>query len=180
MKNKMNFKNKVSIGLVALAGICFTTSIGCDKASAMVAGLRNSLSRTSSIRSAVGSSGLRRSSTYNLGNSTQQQLSALNQRLSNLESHREMETRKNNSGFNRAVMISGVVSSASIVAGVIGGIIQQSKFIGLSSEQSQLDQKVQEDLSNKRYNLQEKEIPEAERYIIDYYKENYGIDITKK
>lgn len=180
MKNKISFKNKVSIGLVALAGICFTTSIGCDKANAMVGGLRNGLSRVGSIRRAAGNSGLRRASTSNLRSSTQTQLSAINQRLSNLESHREIEINRNNSKFNKAVMISGVVSSASIVAGVIGGIIQQSKFIGLSSEQSQLDQKVQEDLSNKRYNLQEKEIPEAEKYIIDYYKENFGIDITKK
>lgn len=176
----MNFKKSFSIGLATLAGICFTTSIGYNRASAMVNGLRSSINRIGSIRGAVGNSGLRRASTSNLSQPVSTQLSALNQRLSNLETYRDAETARNNSRFNKAIMISGVVSSASIVAGVIGGIIQQSKFIGLSSEQSQLDQKVQEDLSNKRYYLQEKEIPEAEKYIINYYKENYGIDITKK
>lgn len=178
----MNFKNKVSVGLVALAGVCFTTSIGCYRASAMVNGLRSGASRAASISSSL-SSGLRRaSSASSLGGGAvgSIRLSTLNQRLSNLESQRQAEITKNKSAFNKAIMISGVVSSASIVAGVIGGIIQQSKFIGLSSDQSRLDQKVQEDLSSMRYTLQEKEIPEAENHIINYYKENYGIDITKK
>lgn len=179
MRNKISFKNKVSVGLVALAGICFTTSIGCYRASAAINGLRSGIRRAGSITSSL-SNGLRRSASVSSLRSTGGPLSALNQRLSNLESQRNTEMIKNRSWFNKAIMASGVISSASIVAGVIGGIVQQSKFIGLSNEQSKLDQKVQEDLSNKRYTLQEKEIPEAERYIIDYYKENYGVDITKK
>lgn len=178
----MNFKNKVSVGLVALAGVCFTTSIGCYRASAMVNGLRSGVSRAASMNSTL-SNGLRRaSSASSLGGGAGQsiRLSALNQRLNNLETQRQAEISKNKSIFNKAIMISGVISSASIVAGVIGGIIQQSKFIGLSSDQSRLDQKVQEDLNNMRYTLQEKEIPEAEKHIIDYYKEHYGLDITKK
>ena len=67
-----------------------------------------------------------------------------------------------------------------MVAGVVGGVIQQAKFIEFSSEQAKIDQTVQEDLTDKRYHFQEVEVPEAEQYIIDYYKENFGIDITKQ
>lgn len=183
MKNKKGFKNKSSIFLATLAGVCFTTSVGClsYKANAAIGG---GLRRAASFAGSV-TGGIRRASTLGqagVGNTgpLSSQITALNSRLTNLETQRNLEISKNNSTFNKAVMISGLVSSAAIVAGVIGGVVQQAKFIGLSRTQTETDQKIQQDLSNLRYSFQEQDIPEAEKTIINYYKENYGVDITQK
>lgn len=111
---------------------------------------------------------------------TLSRLSELSQRIGDLEQARDLERQKNASPLNRAVMVSGLVGSAAMVAGVVGGIIQQKKMMGLASEQSSIDQRAQKDLNDKRQTLQDKEIPEAVQDIIDYYKDHYGIQLTTK
>lgn len=193
MYNKLNFRNKKVIALSTLASFCITTPLICsgDEVSAsMLARAGSSASRSlgSSLgRISVGrasTTSLRRVSTTSGLNSNNRlstgSLSALNQRLTNLETQRNLEVQKNNHKFNKAIIVSGLISSAAMVAGVVGGVIQQAKFIEFSSEQAKIDQTVQEDLTDKRYHFQEVEVPEAEQYIIDYYKENFGIDITKQ
>ena len=193
MYNKLNFRNKKVIALSTLASFCITTPLICsgDEASAsMLARAGSSASRslgsslgrisvgrasTTSLRRASTTSGLNSNNRLSTGS-----LSALNQRLTNLETQRNLEVQKNNHKFNKAIIFSGPISSAAMVAGVVGGVIQQAKFIEFSSEQAKIDQTVQEDLTDKRYHFQEVEVPEAEQYIIDYYKENFGIDITKQ
>ena len=193
MYNKLNFRNKKVIALSTLASFCITTPLICsgDEASAsMLARAGSSASRslgsslgrisvgrasTTSLRRASTTSGLNSNNRLSTGS-----LSALNQRLTNLETQRNLEVQKNNHKFNKAIIVSGLISSAAMVAGVVGGVIQQAKFIEFSSEQAKIDQTVQEDLTDKRYHFQEVEVPEAEQYIIDYYKENFGIDITKQ
>ena len=193
MYNKLNFRNKKVIALSTLASFCITTPLICsgDEVSAsMLARAGSSASRSlgSSLRGTTvrrtSTTSLRRASTTSGLNSNNRlstgSLSALNQRLTDLEIQRNLETQKNNHTFNKVVMTSGLISSAAMVAGVVGGVVQQAKFIEFSSEQAKIDQKVQEDLTDKRYHFQEVEVPEAEQYIIDYYKENFGIDITKQ
>ena len=193
MYNKLNFRNKKVIALSTLASFCITTPLICsgDEVSAsMLARAGSSASRslgsslrvttvrrtsTTSLRRASTTSGLNSNNRLSTGS-----LSALNQRLTDLEIQRNLETQKNNHTFNKVVMTSGLISSAAMVAGVVGGVVQQAKFIEFSSEQAKIDQTVQEDLTDKRYHFQEVEVPEAEQYIIDYYKENFGIDITKQ
>ena len=193
MYNKLNFRNKKVIALSTLASFCITTPLICsgDEASAsMLARAGSSASRslgsslgrisvgrasTTSLRRASTTSGLNSNNRLSTGS-----LSALNQRLTNLETQRNLKKKKNNHKFNKAIIVSGLISSAAMVAGVVGGVIQQAKFIEFSSEQAKIDQTVQEDLTDKRYHFQEVEVPEAEQYIIDYYKENFGIDITKQ
>ena len=193
MYNKLNFRNKKVIALSTLASFCITTPLICsgDEVSAsMLARAGSSASRslgssldrisvgrasTTSLRRASTTSGLNSNNRLSTGS-----LSALNQRLTNLETQRNLEVQKNNHKFNKAIIVSGLISSAAMVAGVVGGVIQQAKFIEFSSEQAKIDQTVQEDLTDKRYHFQEVEVPEAEQYIIDYYKENFGIDITKQ
>ena len=193
MYNKLSFRNKKVIALSTLASFCITTPLICsgDEVSAsMLARAGSSASRslgsslgrifvgrasTTSLRRASTTSGLNSNNRLSTGS-----LSALNQRLTNLETQRSLEVQKNNHMFNKVIMVSGLISSAAMVAGVVGGVIQQAKFIEFSSEQAKIDQKVQEDLTDKRYHFQEVEVPEAEQYIIDYYKENFGIDITKQ
>ncbi len=145
-------------------------------------GRTSSLSRTSSIRSSVSSRGLSRAGSNistSLKVSTGSQLDMLNARIKSLENARDIEQQRANHPFNKAVVASGILSSGMLVAGVVGGIAQQLKFKDLADEQAKTDQQVQEDLTNKRYYFQEVEVKEAEQYIIDYYKNNYGIDITK-
>lgn len=195
MDNKLNFRNKKVIALSTLASFCITAPLiySNDEASAsMLARAGSSASR--SLRSSLGgtsvrrtsATGLRRTSTTSgLNTSTNRislnnQLSALNQRLDNLETQKSLEVQRSNHTFNKVVMASGFVASAAMVAGVIGGVVQQSNFIKFSSDQAKADQMVQEDLNDKRYHFQEVEVPEAEQYIIDYYKDNFGIDITKQ
>lgn len=195
MDNKLNFKNKKVIALSTLASFCITTPLiySNDEASAsMLARAGSSASR--SLRSSLGGTTVRRTSTTSLRRvsttsglntstnrlSAGSQLSALNQRLNDLETQRSLEVQRNNHGFNKAIMVSGLIASASMVAGVVGGVAQQAKFIEFSSQQAKTDQMVQEDLNDKRYHFQEVEVPEAEQYIIDYYKDNFGIDITKQ
>lgn len=195
MYNKLNFRNKKVIALSTLASFCITTPLICsgDEASAsMLARAGSSASRSlgsslrgTTVRRTSNTSSRRLSTTSGLNTSTNRlstgsQLSALNQRLTDLEIQRNLETQKNNHTFNKVVMTSGLISSAAIVAGVIGGVVQQSKFIDFSNQQAQADQMVQEDLTEKRYYFQEVEVPRAEEYIINYYKENFGIDITKQ
>ena len=193
MYNKLSFRNKKVIALSTLASFCITTPLICsgDEVSAsMLARAGSSASRslgsslgrisvgrasTTSLRRASTTSGLNSNNRLSTGS-----LSALNQRLTNLETQRSLEVQKNNHMFNKVIMVSGLISSAAMVAGVVGGVIQQAKFIEFSSEQAKIDQTVQEDLTDKRYHFQEVEVPEAEQYIIDYYKENFGIDITKQ
>lgn len=188
MDNKLNFKNKKVIALSTLASFCITTPLiySNDEASAsMLARAGSSVSR--SLRNGTNvrrnsSTSLRRTSTTSVLNTSTSRIStsALNQRLTDLETQRNLEVQRNNHTFNKVVMVSGLVSSAAMVAGVVGGVIQQAKFIEFSSEQAKTDQMVQEDLTDKRYHFQEVEVPEAEQYIIDYYKDNFGIDITKQ
>ena len=193
MYNKLSFRNKKVIALSTLASFCITTPLICsgDEVSAsMLARAGSSASRslgsslgrisvgrasTTSLRRASTTSGLNSNNRLSTGS-----LSALNQRLTNLETQRNLEVQKNNHKFNKAIIVSGLISSAAMVAGVVGGVIQQAKFIEFSSEQAKIDQTVQEDLTDKRYHFQEVEVPEAEQYIIDYYKENFGIDITNQ
>lgn len=195
MYNKLNFRNKKVIALSTLASFCITAPFICsdnEASASMLARAGSSVSR--SLRSGLSgttvrrtsSTGLRRTSTSSaLNTSTNRittggQLSSLTQRINDLEAQKNLEAQRNSHPFNKAVMISGLISSAAIVAGVIGGVVQQSKFIDFSNQQAQADQMVQEDLTQKRYHFQEVEVPEAEQYIIDYYKDNFGIDITKQ
>ena len=193
MYNKLNFRNKKVIALSTLASFCITTPFICSDNEASASMLARAGSNASrSLRSSLGgtsvgrasTTSLRRASTTSGLNSNNRistgSLSALNQRLTNLETQRSLEVQKNNHMFHKVIMVSGLISSAAMVAGVVGGVIQQAKFIEFSSEQAKIDQKVQEDLTDKRYHFQEVEVPEAEQYIIDYYKENFGIDITKQ
>ena len=193
MYNKLSFRNKKVIALSTLASFCITTPFICSDNEASASMLARAGSNASrSLRSSLGgtsvgrdsTTSLRRASTTSGLNSNNRlstgSLSALNQRLTNLETQRSLEVQKNNHMFNKVIMVSGLISSAAIVAGVIGGVVQQSKFIDFSNQQAQADQMVQEDLTDKRYHFQEVEVPEAEQYIIDYYKENFGIDITNQ
>lgn len=107
-------------------------------------------------------------------------LSNINQRLQELEQARSLEQQKNASPLSKAILASGLIGSAAMVAGVVGGIVQQRKMMGLSSEQSKADQQAQKDLNEKKQILQEKEIPEAVQEIIDYYRDHYGIQLTTK
>lgn len=193
MYNKLSFRNKKVIALSTLASFCITTPFICsdnEASASMLARAGSSASRslgsslgrisvgrasTTSLRRASTTSGLNSNNRLSTGS-----LSALNQRLTNLETQRNLEVQKNNHKFNKAIIVSGLISSAAMVAGVVGGVIQQAKFIEFSSEQAKIDQTVQEDLTDKRYHFQEVEVPEAEQYIIDYYKENFGIDITNQ
>lgn len=194
MNNKLNFKNKKVIALSTLASFCIATpfihsnneasaSMLVRAGSSMGRSLGGSLRRMSSSKSSTISSRRTSSaSSLNLSNrlSTGSQLSALNQRLTNLETQRNLEVQRNNNKFNKAIMVSGFISTAAMVAGVVGGVVQQANFISFSSKQANTDQMVQEDLTDRRNYFQEIEVPEAEKYIIDYYKENFGIDITKQ
>lgn len=195
MYNKLNFKNKKVIALSTLASFCITAPFICSNCEAnaslvsrvgsSVRNLGSSLRGTSSIRrtSTIGVQRIQTTSGLNTSTnrlSTSSQLSALNQRLNDLEAQRSLEAQRNNHTFNKAIMASGLISSAAIVAGVVGGVVQQAKFIEAASQQAQIDQMVQEDLTDKRYHFQEVEVPEAEQYIIDYYRNNFGIDITKQ
>ncbi len=202
MGNKLNFKierNKV-ISLGTLASLCVTMPCvySGDRASASMGragsvasrvvtgvnlnrsiGGRNSLpNRTSSTSSSI-STGSRISTSPSRLPSTSSNLTSLSQRLLTLENQRELEIQKSQHPLTKTLIVSGLVSSGALVAGVVGGLIQQSGFRDLQKQQAEIDQSVQEDLANKRYYFQEKEIPEAEQTIIDYYKENYGIDITQ-
>lgn len=104
----------------------------------------------------------------------------LNQRLTVLESQRVIEDQRSNHVFNKVVAASGILSGAMLVAGVVGGIAQQASFRAMVNDQAYESEQVQKDLNEKRDHFQEVEVPEAEDYIINYYKENYGIDITNK
>lgn len=201
MGNKLNFKierNKV-ISLGTLASLCVTMPCvySGDRASASMGrvgsvvsratssnlnrniGGRNTLTnKTSSISSSI-STGSRISTSPSRLPSTSSNLTSLSQRLLTLENQRELEIQKSQHPLTKTLIVSGLVSSGALVAGVVGGLIQQSGFRDLQKQQAEIDQSVQEDLTNKRYYFQEKEIPEAEQTIIDYYKENYGIDITQ-
>lgn len=202
MGNKLNFKierNK-AISLGTLASLCVTMPCvySGDRASASMGragsvasrvvtganlnrsiGGRNSLpNRTSSTSSRI-STGSRISTAPSRLPSTSSNLTSLSQRLQVLENQREIEIQKSQHPLTKTLIVSGLVSSGALVAGVVGGLIQQSGFRDLQKQQAEIDQDVQEDLTNKRYYFQEKEIPEAEQTIIDYYKENYGIDITQ-
>ena len=103
---------------------------------------------------------------------------SLASRVEALETQQKIEAGRADHPFNKAVVASGLVASAAMVAGVVGGIIQQSKFTQFTKDQTEKDQKVQEDINAMKQVFQKKEFPEAEQYIIDYYKKNYGIDIT--
>lgn len=103
----------------------------------------------------------------------------LSQRLGVLEHNLEIENQRKNHILNKVVVASGLVSGAMLITGVVGGIIQQARMMDLNKEQAEKDQKLQSDLTNMREVFNKKEIPEAEKHIIDYYKENFGIDITK-
>lgn len=103
----------------------------------------------------------------------------LSQRLGALEHNLEIENQRKNHILNKVVVASGLVSGAMLITGVVGGIIQQARMMDLNKEQAEKDQKLQSDLTNMREVFNKKEIPEAEKHIIDYYKENFGIDITK-
>ena len=201
MGNKLKFKierNK-AISLGTLASLCVTMPCvySGDRASAIMGrvgsvvsratrsnlnrniGGRNTLpNRTSSISSSI-STGSRISTAPSRLPSTSQNLASLSQRLQTLENQRELEIQKSQHPLNKTLIVTGLVSSGALVAGVVGGLIQQTGFRDLQKQQAEIDQSVQEDLTNKRYYFQEKEIPEAEQTIIDYFKENYGIDITQ-
>ena len=104
---------------------------------------------------------------------------SLSQRLSSLENHLQIEQQRGNHPFNKLVMVSGVLGSSMVVVGTVAGIVQQKNFMSLTEEQARTDQAVQADLNNKRDHFNNVEIPEAEKTIIEYYKTNYGIDITQ-
>lgn len=118
--------------------------------------------------------------TNSVSNSTNQNLTSLSQRLDVLEANQMIDIQRANHPFNKAVMTSGLIASAAMVAGVVGGIVQQSKFTQFTKEQTEKDQEVQEDLNNMKNHFQKNEVPEAEQYIIDYYQENFGVDISNK
>ena len=195
MSKKLNLLSKKSISLILLCATApFVVSQDANAILGRVGGaarnlgnnVRNSIRRSSTSSIASRSSRINTvrsgSSTSNLVSSSvgNSKLNELSQKVQILEANRDLEIQKNNHKLNKAIVVSGLISSGALVAGVVGGIIQQSKFTKLSQEQAEKDQDVQEDLNVRKKYFQNKEIPEAEQYIIDYYKENYGIDISKK
>lgn len=203
MGKKYNSKSKKYISLALLTSFCATAPLvlNNNQANAMIGRVGGAVrSATSSIRrsSSTGSiiSRTSRSSVSSnattgsklptakgsgiLASNINSRLNDLSNKVENIEISRNLENQRNNHMLNKTIVASGLISSAALVAGVVGGIIQQSKFTQLAQEQAKKDQAVQEDLNLRRKYFQNKEVPEAEQYIIDYYRENYGIDITKK
>ncbi len=179
-KFKLN-KNK-SMLTFALINICVLSG-------SLVSANASIIRRVSSVASSIGnvtnrsqnvrrvSSPLSRSSQLN----STLDINNLNQRLTEIETQRTVEQQRPNHPFNKLVAnSSGVLSGAMLVTGVVGGIVQQAKFREMVNEQAYESEQVQKDLTEKRDHFQNVEIPEAEDYIINYYKENYGIDITQK
>ena len=178
-KFKLN-KNK-SMLTFALINICVLSG-------SLVSANASIIRRVSSVASSIGnvtnrsqhvrrvSSSLSRSSQLN----STLDINNLNQRLTEIETQRTVEQQRPNHPFNKLVAASGVLSGAMLVTGVVGGIAQQAKFREMVNEQAYESEQVQKDLTEKRDHFQNVEIPEAEDYIINYYKENYGIDITQK
>ncbi len=207
-KLSSKFRVKKILSMATLASVCFTIPFVCYRSEAnagilsrlggMVGSLGNSVSRRLSTSGSIGgnvtSTGAgvitRRLSTVSSsagvndtggtqGTSSTQAINSLNQRLATLEESTILESQRANHLFTKAVVASGLVASGAMVAGVIGGVLQQSKFIEYTKEQAQMDQEVQENITNMRNHFQKTEVPEAEQYIIDYYKQNFGMDITK-
>lgn len=207
MSNKINSKSKKYLSLALLTAFCSSVPVVLNgkKSEAMIGrigsaarSLGNSV-RRASITSKVSTGSInnistsktnltsnlnRRGSSSSIGSHSvtlnTPKMPTLNERITNLEIAKDLENQRNNHGFNKAIVASGLVSSAALVAGVVGGIIQQSKFTKLAQEQAEKDQKIQQDLTVRRKYFQNKEVPEAEKEIIAYYKKNYGIDISKK
>lgn len=174
--NRKSINKTLALGVLASTGFCLSSQVVAEANTLSRSSSRvSSISRVSSVGSSISS--VRRPMTS--GTLTRLQLQDLNQRVLNIETEKIMESQRTKHPFNKAVMVSGVVSSAALVGGIVGGLIQQVKFRDLAERQSYKDQLVQEDLVQKRNEFEEKEIPEAEQYIIDYYKENFGIDITQ-
>lgn len=178
-KFKLN-KNK-SMLTFALINICVLSG---SLVSANASIIRRAPSVVSSIASAMNRSQNVRRVSSSLSTSSRlnptSTINTLNQRLTEIETQRTIEQQRPNHPFNKVVAASGVVSGAMLVAGVVGGIVQQAKFREMVNEQAYESEQVQKDLTEKRDHFQNVEIPEAEDYIINYYKENYGIDITQR
>lgn len=188
--NKFNvLKNKKIIALSTLVAFCSTplilnhkkanasmiSRVGsvASKASKTIRGTYPTTSRlrTGSLRSTTSSN----LSTSHLSNN----LSMLQRKVNELEQQRSLEAQRGNHPLSKVVVGSGLVSGAMLVAGVVGGVIQQSKFMDLNKQQADKDQQVQQNLTSMRDIFNNKEVPEAEKHIINYYKDNFGIDITK-
>lgn len=174
-KNVKRMSNVFALSALASVGLGFGSDIAHASGVGRAVGSMRNMNTVSNT--------LRRGSTISnissTGGSIRPNLSDLNQRLSNLEHQRATENARNKHPFNKAVMIAGVTSSATLVAGLVGGIIQQFNFRDLAEKQAARDQLVQEDLTKKRREFEDNEVKEAEQYIIDYYDKNFGIDITK-
>lgn len=167
-KFKLNKRN--SIALLSLSNLC-VLSASMVNANAMIGRVGNAAS--SLIRTQIQQSA-RRMSTLSTTSIS------LNQRVTALEQQRTIESQKQNHPFNKAIAVGSVFSGAMLVAGVVGGILQTAAFRDMSNRHAKQNEQVQKHLTEKRDEFQNIEVPEAENYIINYYKDNYGIDITKK
>lgn len=141
-------------------------------------GTRLSTLGNSQINSTVQSNNGRNSNTNILDAARGAVNVSLSRRLNALERNLQIEDQRRNHPLNKVIVASGLVSGAMLITGVVSGIIQQTRIMELNEKQVERDQKLQKDLSNMRDVFNNKEVPEAEKHIIDYYKDNFGIDIT--
>lgn len=104
-------------------------------------------------------------------------LTSLENQVHSMQVQAIADGKKASSTFNKAVLVSGVVSSAAMVAGVVGGVIQQSNFISLTNQQNADEAAMQKEIQELTAHYTDVEIKEAEDYIAKFYMDNYGIDL---
>lgn len=169
-KFKLNKRN--SIAILSLANLCVLSAsmVNANAVIGRASSAASSLVRTQVTRARSVSSTLQSGVSVN----------SLNQRLTNLEQQRTIESQKQNHPFNKAITAASVFSGGMLVIGVVGGILQTAAFREMSNRHAKQNEQTQKHLTEKRDEFQNVEVPEAENYIINYYKDNYGIDITKK
>ena len=197
---KEKFFRKSVIPLATLTGVLIPCIVPLKQASAIgsISRLTNSIFRPSSgvsspISRVNSTSGVignnnggsligRRPSNYSIGSQTSRLSSAtptLAERVGQIEATQLAEIARNKHPVNKAVAGLGILGSTVMVVGTVAGLIQQVGFMNQATHQQLEQQRVQNELDKLRDEFNRLEIPQAEQEIIDYYKNNYGIDITK-